>query len=223
MTPSFLTAFAAGVLSFLSPCILPLIPVYLGVLSGGSENGRQWTAVRRAFFFSMGFSVIFGLLGVSAWAVGRFLLRERALFMRIGGAVVLVLGLYQLGFLRILPLHRERRLRMPEGGSDLGALLMGLVFAFGWTPCVGPVLAGILAMAGNTASALQSASLLAAYSAGLALPFLSAALSYDMAQSWLRKLGKYAHIFEKLGGFLLLVLGLLLLTGRFGAFMRLAP
>lgn len=221
MAPSIFTALLAGVLSFLSPCILPLVPVYLGVLSGHDDSGRS--GLRRALFFVAGFALIFVLLGLSAWAVGRALLQYRTTLSRIGGVVVILFGLYQIGLLRIPALQRERRFHMPAGGTDLGAFLIGLIFAFSWTPCVGPVLAGILAMAGSATEIRQSITLLAAYSAGLALPFLLAAVSYDLAKSWFKQLGKHVRVFEILGGVLLLVLGLLLVTGQFESFLRFTP
>jgi cytochrome c-type biogenesis protein len=215
LTPTVWIAFAAGILSFLSPCILPLIPAYLAVLTGEEETGRRrGLAIRRALLFVLGFSLVFILLGLVSSLMGRFLLSHQRLIERIGGVIVIIFGLYQVGLLRLLPLYRERRLRMPKGGSAWSAWLIGMVFAFGWTPCVGPILASILTLAATGGRAWEGGLLLAFYSAGLGLPFLAAALGYR-ALLRLQALKKLSRYFELAGGILLILMGILLASGRF--------
>lgn len=211
-------ALFAGLLSFLSPCVLPLVPAYLAVLTAGGEG--RWRAVWRAALFILGFTSVFILLGLAASTLGGLLRAHRPLLGRIGGVAVILLGLHQLGILRLAPLYRERRLGMPSGGSAPAALVIGMVFALGWTPCLGPVLGSILMLAGVKGGALQGAILLAAYSLGLALPFLAAALSLDTLRNRLRVLVRYTRYFEMAGGILLVILGLLLACGWLGILAR---
>lgn len=220
MTPTLFVALTAGLLSFLSPCVLPLVPAYIAILSKGEASGRLGP-LWRAILFSMGFTFVFILLGLGASAIGQYLGAYRPTLEKIGGLFVIVLGLHQLGVLRLTPLYRERRLTAPRGGSAAAAVAIGMVFAFGWTPCVGPVLAGILTLAGTSGRAAQGVSLLAAYSAGLALPFLLAAVGYGWLLRALRALGRYGHYFEMAGGALLILLGLLLVSGRLEILTRL--
>ena len=192
MAPSVLVAMTAGLLSFLSPCVLPLVPAYLAVLTGGAGEDAHDHAVifRRALLFVAGFSLIFILLGLGASALGQYLRSYRAFLMRAGGLIVVGLGLHQVGLVRLLPLYRQRRLRMPQGGSALAALAIGMVFALGWTPCVGPVLAAILALAGTGGRILHGAGLLLAYSVGLGAPFLHAALGYERLAERIQGVGR---------------------------------
>ncbi len=210
----FLTAVGAGVLSFLSPCILPLVPAYFTVLTQdtGARTNRLRT-VRRTLLFCLGFGIVFVGMGLAASTLGQILRAYRPFLQRAGGVLLILLGLIQIGLLRLLPLARERRLRMPAGGSGWAAFLIGLVFAFGWTPCLGPVLAGILTMA-MSGQNLSGGILLAAYALGLALPFLIAAFCFDILTGFLKKLNRFSRHFELAGGCMLLILGVLLLTGR---------
>ena len=200
--------------------MLPLVPAYLAILSAGKREGR-FGPLWRAVLFSTGFSVVFILLGLGASVVGQYLGAYRPILEKVGGLFVIVLGLHQLGVLKLMPLYRERRLTAPRGGSALAAIAIGMVFAFGWTPCVGPVLAGILTLAGTGGRALRGVFLLAAYSAGLALPFLMAALGYESLLRGLRVLGRYVHYFELAGGVLLILLGILLVSGQLEILTRL--
>jgi len=211
-----ITAGIAGLLSFLSPCILPLVPAYLAVLAGGAggEGKPRNAALGRALLFVLGFSFVFVLLGLGASVVGGYLRAYQPFLERMGGVIVILLGLHQLGLLKLVPLYRERRLNMPPGGSPWAAFVIGVVFAFGWTPCVGPVLAGILTLAGTAGRAAYGAGLLGAYSAGLGLPFIIAALGYQSLLRVLRSLGRFTRYFELAGGALLVILGLLLASGK---------
>jgi cytochrome c-type biogenesis protein len=216
-------AAAAGLLSFLSPCVLPLVPPYLTWLAGSSLDeitadepppGVTRRAFLRAFAFVLGFSAVFVALGASASLVGRAVAEHLALFSRIAGAVIVVLGLHFLGVLRIPLLYREARFGLGTQPAGLiGAFLMGLAFAFGWTPCVGPVLAAILLIAGADDSVAHGAALLAAYAAGIGVPFLLAAAFVRPFLGFLARFRSHLGLIEKVIGVLLVVTGVLIFTG----------
>ena len=213
-------AVAAGVISFSSPCCLPLIPGYLSYVSAlpVSELGqRQARSVllRAALLFVGGFTAVFTLLGVGVTIFGSLLLRNKDVVVRVFGVVIILLGLATLGVLRIPVLLRERRLdlaRVPRG--PVWAFPMGMAFAAGWAPCIGPVLATILATAAVSGRAAWGALLLALYSVGLGVPFVLLALGFGRAQRSLAWLQKRARSIEVAGGMLLIVVGLLFVTGR---------
>ncbi|RME81357.1 MAG: cytochrome c biogenesis protein CcdA [Zetaproteobacteria bacterium] len=214
-------AVAAGLLSFLSPCVLPLVPAYLSYLSGVGAQALEGKARARVFaqavWFVLGFSAVFVLLGASATAIGRFLLAHLIWFERIAGVLVVVFGLHFLGVLRWQWLMQDKRFdfsRVPVQGG-LGALLVGAAFAFGWTPCVGPILGAILALAGTQQTVGQGMLLLAAYSAGLAVPFLLAAWATGAFLRASILLRPHLAVIEKISGALLVGVGALLLTGSF--------
>lgn len=215
-------AFGAGLLSFLSPCILPLAPGYLAIISGASftdlsaGRGSQRRLLRTTTAFIFGFMLIFMALGLSSSYLGGLLRSGRRYLMIAGGLVVVLFGLHQTGWLPIRWLYRERRI----GGSApptgvLGPFLSGLAFALGWTPCVGPILGSILALAGVTGDPGRGAMLLAIYSLGLAMPFFLLALVFDRAVKGLNRIKPYLGYLEKGSGILLIVMGLLLLSGGF--------
>jgi cytochrome c-type biogenesis protein len=208
-----LLAVAAGVLSFSSPCTLPLVPGYLGYLSGvGAGRGR---ALGAAALFVLGFSLVFTALGAGASGLGTLLAGHRLLLERVAGALIVLLGLLVMGLIRVPLLLREGRplLEHVRPGPS-GALLLGVAFAVGWTPCVGPVLAAILSLAVTQATALAGASLLLLYSLGLGLPFLAAAVCLERFRSlglWLRR---HATAVDTAGGLLLVAMGVLVFTDR---------
>jgi cytochrome c-type biogenesis protein len=219
-----LIALVAGVISFSSPCCLPLIPGYLSYVSAlpVSELGRREAravTLRAALLFVAGFTVVFTILGVSFAYVGSSLLRNIPLILRISGALIIVMGLTMLGALRIPLLAREGRIdlaRIPRGPG--AAFAFGMAFAFGWTPCIGPVLATILASAAATQTAPWGAVLLMCYSLGLGLPFIALALGFHRAKGsldWLRSKGR---LVEQIGGALLIGVGVLFLTGAWRSF-----
>ncbi|HXL05978.1 MAG TPA: cytochrome c biogenesis protein CcdA, partial [Gemmatimonadales bacterium] len=183
MTPSFALAFVAGLLSFLSPCVLPLIPSYVGFLTGLTLEElevRRGTALAHALWFVAGFSLIFIALGATASALGVLLLRSQVWIGRIGGGVVILFGLYLLGVLRPALLMRERKVQLARKPLGyLGSAFVGVTFGAAWTPCIGPILGAILTLAAAQASVGHGAALLTAYSAGLALPFVVTALALD--------------------------------------------
>lgn len=219
MTPSFALAFAAGLLSFLSPCVLPLIPSYVGFLTGLTVEElevRRGTALLHALWFVAGFSVIFVALGATASVLGVVLLHSQVWIGRIGGAVVILFGLYLLGVLRPAWLMRERRVqlaRKPLGYA--GSALVGVTFGAAWTPCIGPILGAILTLAAAQGSVAHGSALLAVYSLGLAVPFLITALALDRFLVWFQRFRPYLVWVERIAGVLLILLGLLLLTDRF--------
>jgi cytochrome c-type biogenesis protein len=218
-------AVVAGVLSFLSPCVLPLVPPYLCYISGVSledltsaENPdtkkHRWTVLLTGFVFVLGFSTVFTLLGATASAAGQVLRDNLPLLAKLAGAAIIVMGLHFLGAFKIAFLSREARYHKEGPSVGLwGAYFIGLAFAFGWTPCIGPVLAAILSVAGQSDSVSRGFTLLAAYSLGLGIPFMLAAFSVDSFLSFFRKFRHYMPIVEKLMGVALVATGILFLTG----------
>jgi cytochrome c-type biogenesis protein len=215
----FLVAFAAGLLSFLSPCVLPLVPSYVGFLTGMTlpeVTGRRRVALTHALLFVSGFSLVFILLGASATALGRALNYYQVWLQRLGGALIILFGLLCLGFFNPRLLSQERRLhleRKPVG--YLGSVLVGMAFAAGWTPCIGPVLGAILGLAATSADVSRGMLLLAVYSAGLALPFLLAAVAVDSFLDWFQRFRRFLPWVMRISGVMLVLVGILLMTGEF--------
>jgi cytochrome c-type biogenesis protein len=238
-TPTFLAAFVAGVLSFISPCVLPLIPGYLSYISGltldemqgtGGASAAAVAASRRrvliaSIFFILGFSVVFVSLGAAASAIGQYLLEPGTgrlrLVTKLAGAVVIVFGLHTMGVLRIDWLYSEKRVqveRKPRG--VFGAFVVGLAFAFGWTPCIGPILSGILAIAASKETVGQGIQLLAVYSLGLGIPFLLTALALNHFFAAFAKIRRHYHKIEIASGLLLVAIGVLIFTDQFTIIAR---
>ena len=225
LMPAMLVALAGGVLSFLSPCVLPIVPPYLAYMGGISmgEMTGQGVARRRvilpALFFVMGLSTVFLILGFTASAFGAFVLNNQKLLAQISGVVVIVFGLHFLGVFRIPILDREIRVDAGErGGSALGAYVLGLAFAFGWTPCIGPQLGTILSLAAQEGSTGRGTLLLGVYALGLGVPFFLAAIFIERSMILMAKLKRHMKLIERLMGGLLLVVGLALVTGFFTDF-----
>ncbi len=217
---NLVVAFAAGVLGFFSPCVVPLIPGYISFVSGISLPEMELTERRQHMVrvllatvtFVLGFSVIFTALGASASVAGAFVLTNRLLLSRIGGVIVILLGLTMLGVIKVPALVRERRLQVGRRPRNvLGAFPIGMAFGFAWTPCVGPVLAAILTLAATTQRAADGAVLLFAYSLGLGLPFLAAALLLTTTFDRMRSLSRYARVIEAASGVFLVIMGAALL------------
>jgi len=216
---NLLVAFGAGVLSFVSPCVLPLVPVYLGYLSGatvGEESENRAKTVAHAFAFVMGFTLVFVVVGASVGLIGYVLLRYLPLIVKIGGVILVVLGLHLTGLVKIPFLYMEKRLEVRKQSGTYGSsFLVGMVFAFGWSPCVGPILSGILLLASASQTVARGALLLAAYSLGLGLPFLITAFALTLVSRWLKKLNRYMNVVSTGAGVFLIIMGLLLFTGWF--------
>ncbi|VOZ54754.1 cytochrome c-type biogenesis protein [Streptococcus pneumoniae] len=221
----FLSVFLAGILSFFSPCILPLLPVYTGVLLDDKDGAQassgkfsiSVTSLLRTLAFIAGISFIFILLGYGAGFLGDLL--YASWFQYLTGAIIILLGLHQMEILHFKGLYKEKRLQLQgQGQNGKGysqAFLLGLTFSFAWTPCVGPVLGSVLALAASGGSgAWRGAGLMLVYTLGLALPFLLLALTSSYVLKHFRKLHPYLGILKKVGGFLIIVMGLLVLFGN---------
>lgn len=219
-------AFIAGLVSFLSPCVLPLVPAYLSYITGlglGEMRGQggaasRWRVLIAAFFFVLGFSLVFIVLGASATLLGKWLLRHSLWLGRLAGALLVLLGLHLTGLVPLRFLMMERRLQAPSGrpGGFFTPLLIGGAFAFGWTPCVGPLLAGILALAGTRETLGQGILLLAVYSAGLGIPFLLAAAAVERFLGWMARFRPWLRWIEWAAGGLLIALGAVMMLGNLG-------
>jgi len=223
LAPAMLVAVLAGVLSFLSPCVLPIVPPYLAYMSGISLPDLQGKATRGALlpalFFVLGLSTVFLLMGFTASMLGAFFLQYQDVFARLSGIIVLVFAAHFLGLFRIPLLDRDIRLSGGDrGGSALGAYVLGLAFAFGWTPCIGPQLGAILSLAAQEGSVSRGTLLLAIYAMGLGVPFLLAALFIQRAARLMTRIRPHMWLIERAMGLLLLAVGLALLTGAFSGF-----
>ncbi len=214
--------FGAGALSFLSPCVLPLVPPYLCYLAGatledliGGDAPRRAVArtLGAALLFVAGFSTVFVALGATASAVGGQLLQNAPLLATLAGLAIIVMGLHFLGAFRIPLLMRDTRMQVDKPVGLWGAYVMGLAFAFGWTPCIGPVLAAVLAVAASEATVAKGAGLLAVYAAGLGLPFVIAALAMKPFVAFLKRFRSHLGTVEKVMGGLLVLTGIAFLTG----------
>lgn len=220
-----LTAFAAGIVSFLSPCVLPLVPGYLSYVAGSSGTlpagglvARRWPAVGLSGCFVLGFSTVFVLLGASATALGRMLLSYRQELNVASGAVVILFGLFMLGLANFPWLQREIRMHpIVAGGKPASAYMLGLAFAFGWTPCIGPVLGAVLTVSAASATVTGGVSLLGMYSLGLGVPFVLAALFTDSLVVRLKAIGRLGRVLQTLAGGLLVLMGIAMITGQLTA------
>jgi cytochrome c-type biogenesis protein len=214
-----LVAFLAGLLSFLSPCVLPLVPSYVGFLTGMTlpeMTGRRRIALLHALLFVAGFSLIFILLGASATALGGALKYYQTWIARVGGVLVILFGLLCLGAVKVGFLEQERRLQLQHKPVGyLGSVLVGVAFGAGWTPCIGPVLGAILSLAATSDSVPRGMLLLGVYSAGLAVPFLLAAVAVESFLEWFQRFRRYLPWVMRVSGVLLIFVGVLMATGQF--------
>ena len=226
LAPALAVALVAGILSFLSPCVLPIVPPYLAYMAGTSiEDMRQGGGPDRrvdrrvmtaAAFFVLGLSTVFLILGLAASAFGRMFLAYQREMALVGGVVIVLFGLHFLGVLRIPLLYREARIDAgDQGGTPFGAYLLGLAFAFGWTPCIGPVLGTILSLAAQEGSLERGLFMMGFYAIGLGLPFLLTALFLRHALGLLAGMRRHMPMVERAMGVLLVTVGLLMLTGGF--------
>jgi cytochrome c-type biogenesis protein len=222
---SYLAAAGGGFISFLSPCVLPLVPAYLCYLAGTSyedlseKAGRDRAMTRRivgnSVLFVLGFSIVFVALGASASAVTEFLRPNLELFGQIAGVIIIIFGLHMTGLFRLAFLNREARLdAATQGLRAPGAVLLGMAFGFGWTPCIGPILATILAIAANEQNVYSGASLLAVYALGLGIPFILAAVGVRAFLGFLSRFRRHMRTVEIGTGVLLILTGLLIFTNN---------
>jgi cytochrome c-type biogenesis protein len=225
---SFGLAFVAGIASFLSPCVFPVVPGYVGFVTGvtlddartSGGDGARWRSAVHAALFILGFSLLFVALGASATALGGVLRRALPLIQQVGGAVVVLFGLYMLGLVRLPLLMQERRVQLAKPAGMVGSVIAGVAFGAGWTPCIGPVLATILLYAGMGATVLHGAALLAAYALGLGIPFFVAAVAFNWFLSRMRFLRRWLVPIERAAGAVMVVAGALLFSGRLSALSR---
>ncbi|MFT5160841.1 MAG: cytochrome c-type biogenesis protein [Paracoccaceae bacterium] len=222
LLPSILIALAAGVLSFLSPCVLPIIPPYLAYMGGISMNdltndgSSRLPAVIASIFFVLGLSTVFLLLGFTASIFGQFFLQNQVLFGQVAGVIIIIFGLHFVGIFRIKLFMREARLDAGDrGGSAVGAYVLGLAFAFGWTPCIGPILGAILSLSAQEDSIGRGTFLMAMYAVGLGLPFILSAMFINRAMGVMNRLKRHMGTIEKVMGALLIGVGIMMLTGAF--------
>ncbi|WP_119840083.1 cytochrome c biogenesis CcdA family protein [Pseudooceanicola algae] len=224
LLPAMLVAALAGLVSFLSPCVLPIVPPYLAYMSGVSmadlgRDGARWRALLPALFFVLGLSTVFLFLGFAASALGAVFLAYQGWFNTIAGIVVMIFGLHFLGILPIGFLNREARMDAGDrGGTAFGAYVLGLAFAFGWTPCIGPQLGAILSLAASEASVTRGMLLLGVYAAGLGIPFLLVAAFLPRLAGTMAWIKRHMGAIERLMGLLLWTIGLMMLTGGFSRF-----
>jgi cytochrome c-type biogenesis protein len=221
--PLPLAAFVAGIISFLSPCVLPLVPGYVSLISGAgveelkSTEGHLFRKVMlNSAAFIIGFSIVFITLGAISTEVGQVLAQYKSLLARIAGAIIILFGLHLTGIFQIKALLADTRLHTLKGGSSpWGAFVIGFAFAFGWTPCVGPILAVVLGFAATQDTVWKGIMLLAIYSAGLAVPFLVTSLGIERFLKFYNRFKFHMHAVEVASGGLLIVLGILLVMGKF--------
>ena len=214
-----LIAFSAGLLSFLSPCVLPLVPSYITFITGMTLEDMQQTkreTILHALVFVCGFSLIFLALGAGATVFGQLMLRYRDWISRIGGALIIVFGLYMLGVFNFAFMMKDTRLHLSDKPIGyLGTLVVGIAFGAGWSPCIGPILGAILTMAANEADLQRGLVLLAAYSAGLAVPFLLAAVMVERVLKVFAKVRHQMVWVNRIAGVMLVIVGILMVTNRF--------
>ncbi len=221
--PLPIAAFVAGLFSFLSPCVLPMVPGYLSMISGATleelqaqEKHLLRKVMLNSVAFIMGFSMVFIIEGATATEIGQLLGRYKVILARVAGAVIILFGLHMTGILRINALYADKRLHNVKGGNTVaGAFLIGFAFAFGWQACTGPILGTILAFAADQDTVLKGVGLLAVYSLGLAVPFLLAALLIERFLKFYGRFRNFMHALEVFSGAILIALGALLLSGRF--------
>lgn len=234
MSPDVLSfapaAFLAGILMFLAPCTLPIVPGYLAFIAGVPEREVAKTGfgearrrvLRNAFFFCLGFSVLFILLGLFAGSIGSLLGPWKSLISRGAGAIIIIFGLTMLGVIKVPVLMSERRMRLPHFvvvGRPESSFLIGGLFALGWTPCVGPILGTVLLYASSSGTAVQGAVLLLLFSLGLALPFMLTAFLIGSAGRWFARMQGSVELLSKVAGAILVVFGLYMLFGYMDFFM----
>lgn len=219
---SFVAVLLAGAVSFASPCVLPLVPGYVSYIAGrtvgGGEGAERGRAIWLSLCFVLGFSTIFMALGASATALGQVLLQWRYELNLVGGAVVILFGLFMIGAARLAVMERDFRIHLDlPGGGTMASYILGLAFGFGWTPCIGPILGAILTASAATATVGEGVSLLAIYSAGLGIPFLLVAAFTDRVAGRMRRLGSIGRRLHQASGLIMIAMGVAMISGQLSA------
>lgn len=221
-------AFLAGLISFLAPCTLPLVPAYLGFISGVDHEalndptramGARRKIFRNGLAFVVGFSLVFIVFGTLAGLIGTALAPYRIWLGQLGGVLIILFGLFMLGFFKLPFLRSDRHFPIPKWltlGNPSSSLFIGGAFALGWTPCIGPILGSVLLLAGTSGTALQGGLMLTIFSLGMAIPFIIIALAFAKMTTYIEKMAKYLKLFSIIGGVFLIILGFLLATNNFG-------
>jgi len=222
LLPSMFVALLAGVISFLSPCVLPIVPPYLAFMAGTSmdeiQTGKSRKVVISALFFVLGLSTVFMMLGIAASALGRSLLQYQYEMTITGGIIIMIFGQHFLGIFRVPFLYREARMETKtKGGTFFSAYVLGLAFAFGWSPCIGPILGTILFLVVDEGNIGRGMIMMASYAFGLGLPFVLAAVFISRAIGVMNQLKRHLDKIEKISGLLLWSIGLMMITGTFTA------
>lgn len=217
---SSILAFSAGLLSFLSPCVLPIIPGYVSFITGSTiselnSSKAKLSLLYKSFGFVLGFSIIFIIMGLSISSIGILFQENQNLFRQVGGSIVILLGLHTAGILKILPLYREKRLlSLHTPKKSFSSIFIGMAFATGWTPCVGPILSSILVYAGSMGTIEKGVLLLIFYSLGLAIPFILTAMLISNFSDYFKKISRYLPIISTISGLLIIIMGILIFTNR---------
>ena len=217
---SLMLAFSAGLLSFLSPCVLPLVPAYVSYITGttiGEVEPKKSNlyVLYKSIGFVIGFSIIFIIMGASITSLGKVFIKNQSIFRRVAGILILTFGLHTTGIFKIKLFYREKRfLPFSNAQGAFGSILMGMAFAAGWTPCVGPILSTILVYASSMDTISSGIILLVVYSLGLAVPFILTALAIEKLSLKIRKLGKYLQIVSVVSGALMIIMGILIFTNK---------
>lgn len=212
---SLLLAFSAGLLSFLSPCVLPLVPAYVSYLTGTSlEKNTKFNTLYKSFGFVIGFSIVFILMGASITTIGKLIVINKVFLRRLGGLIIIIFGIHVTGIFKIKFLYYEKRFMSFNKSGRFSSILMGMAFAAGWTPCIGPILSSILIYAANLDTINKGILLLVMYSLGLALPFILTAYAVEELTKYIRKFSKYLPLVSWTSGILMILMGILVFTNR---------
>lgn len=223
---SLILAFSAGLLSFLSPCVLPLVPAYISYLTGISINDihskkSKFTVLYKSLGFVIGFSIIFVIMGASITSLGRIFIKNLNLFRKISGIIILIFGLHTTGIFKIKLFSKEKRfLSFKNTRGSFSSILMGMAFAAGWTPCVGPILSSILFYASSMETISMGIKLLMVYSLGLAIPFILTALAIECLSTKMSKLGKHLKVISIVSGVLMILMGILVFINKMSALSK---
>ena len=223
---SFILAFSAGLLSFLSPCVLPLVPAYVSYLTGSAvaeinNNKAKLNLLYKSIGFIIGFTIIFIIMGASISSLGKLFADNQGIFRKVGGILIIIFVLHTTGLFKIKMLYSEKRL-LPfgENKKNISSVFIGMAFATGWTPCIGPILSSILIYAGSMETIGKGISLLLIYSLGLAIPFILTALAIGNFSKYFRKFSKYLPVVSAISGILMIIMGILVFTNKLAILSR---